>query len=305
MIAFSLSINAQTGNKQNITGQVNNENNRPVDNATISLLRGKDSAMLKTALPDKEGKFEFENVKPGNYLVSISSVGYKKHFTRNFVIEEDGKTFTIAAIALQPASSTLAEVKVETRKPFIERKIDRLIVNVENSIISTGSTALEVLERSPGVMVNQESGINLKGKSGVSIMIDGKLSPLSGTDLITYLKSVPSDNIDRIEIITNPSAKYDASGNAGIIDIRFKKDKREGYNGNAGISLGRGVYSKPAANFSLNFRKKKWNVFTTDAVNAQKGLPILISPGNFSPTGTGLLNLYWTSPLIPGSRSRA
>jgi outer membrane receptor protein involved in Fe transport len=287
MIAFSSGINAQPGNKQNITGQVHNENNRPADNATVSLLRAKDSAMLKTALPDKEGKFEFENVKPGNYLVSISSVGYKKHFTSIFVLEEDGKTFAIAAIALQPAPSTLAAVTIEAKKPFIERKIDRLIVNVENSIISTGSTALEVLERSPGVMVNQESGINLKGKSGVTIMIDGKVSPLSGADLITYLKSIPSDNIDRVEIITNPSAKYDASGNAGIIDIRFKKDKREGYNGNTGVSLGQGVYNKPAANLTLNYRKKKWNLFTTDAVNAPKGFANFHINRKFFTNGNG------------------
>lgn len=102
------------------------------------------------------------------------------------------------------------------------------------------------------------------------VMIDGKPSPMPGADLITYLKSIPSANIERIEIITNPSAKYDASGNAGIIDIRFKKDKREGYNGNAGASFGQGVYGKPSANISLNYRNKKWNVFTTDAFSSPK-----------------------------------
>jgi iron complex outermembrane receptor protein len=153
--------------------------------------------------------------------------------------------------------------------------------------VSTGSTALEVLEKSPGVMVNQESGINLKGKSGVTIMIDGKPSPLSGTDLITYLKSIPSGNIERIEIISNPSAKYDASGNAGIIDIRFKKDKREGYNGTAGLSVGQGVYTKPSANVSINYRSKKWNLFTTDAFTAPKGFTNFYINRKFFTGGSG------------------
>lgn len=103
---------------------------------------------------------------------------------------------------------------MKKKKSFIERKLDKLVVNVENSIASAGSTILEVLQRSPSVMVNEESGINLKGKSGVVVMIDGKPSPLSGTDLITYLKSIPASNIQTIEIISNPSARYDAAGNA-------------------------------------------------------------------------------------------
>lgn len=253
-----------------IRGKVYLPNNKPAANATAILLREKDSAVVKLTVPDEAGIFEFANVKPGNYWITVSYSGYKKYISAPIQVDASNATSTLPDIQLQAQETSLSGITVVSKKPFIERKIDRLVVNVENSIISTGSTALEVLEKSPGIMVNQESGINLKGKSGVTIMIDGKPTPLSGADLITYLKSIPSSNIERIEIISSPSAKYDAQGNAGIIDIRFKKDKREGYNGNAGISIGQGVYNKPSANISLNYRKKKWNIFTTDAINAPK-----------------------------------
>ena len=267
ILCFAFSLYAQTGK---ISGKVLLENNKAASKATVSLLREKDSAAVKLSVPDDKGSYEFENVKDGSYLISVTYTGYKKLYGTAFAITETGKTIVVPDMVLQPSATTLSDVTIQAKKPFIERKIDRLIVNVENSIVSAGSTALEVLEKSPGVMINQESGINLKGKSGVTVMIDGKPSPMSGADLITYLKSIPSANIERIEIITNPSAKYDASGNAGIIDIRFKKDKREGYNGNAGVSFGQGVYSKPSANISLNYRNKKWNVFTTGAFSSPK-----------------------------------
>ncbi len=285
MISFC--AQAQNEKPAKVTGIVTTENNKPAANATIALVRAKDSALVKISVPNENGVYEFENIKPGSYLISVTYSGYKKQCSNSFVITETNKMVTVPGIILQPAAGTLSAVTIESKKPFIERKIDRLIVNVENSIVSTGSTALEVLEKSPGVMVNQESGLNLKGKSGVTVMFDGKPSPLSGADLITYLKSIPAANIERIEIITNPSAKYDASGNAGIIDIRFKKDKREGYNGTAGISVGQGVYTKPSANITLNYRKKKWNVFTTDAFTAPKGFTDFYINRKFFAGGNG------------------
>ncbi|MEO8110702.1 MAG: TonB-dependent receptor [Ginsengibacter sp.] len=270
LIFFGAKVNAQIITGSKVTGKVLLENNLPAKNATISLLNQKDSAAIKIAVPDDAGNFEFENLKAGNYLISISHTGYKKYFSNPFSIDDKNKIENINTITLVQSSNNLAEVTVQSKKPFIERKADRLIVNVENSITSAGSTVLEVLEKSPGIFVNQESGLNLKGKSGVTVMIDGKPSPLSGADLITYLKSVPAANIERIDIITNPSAKYDASGNAGIIDIRFKKDKRMGTNGSLGINYGQGKFPKPSANASLNYRNKKWNLFGNYAINAPK-----------------------------------
>ena len=285
--AWILTGYAQTGKDGNIKGKVAIENGSPADRATVSLLKSKDSSLVKISVADKDGSYAFENTRSGTYLISVTLTGYKKQFSTKFVVDGANSNMVLPAIMLLPSSVSLGEVTVESKKPFIERKIDRLVVNVENSIVSTGSTALEVLEKSPGVMVNQEIGINLKGKSGVTIMLDGKPTPLSGTDLITYLKSIPSANIERIEIITNPSAKYDASGNAGIIDIRFKKDKREGYNGTAGLSLGQGVYNKPSANLSVNYRKKKWNLFTTNSFTSPKGFTNFYINRKFFTGGNG------------------
>ena len=134
----------------------------------------------------------------------------------------------------------MKEVVVEGKKPFIQKLTDRIVVNVDNSIISAGSSAMDVLERSPGVNIDQNDVISLRGKQGVIIMIDGKPTPMTGTDLANYLKGLPSNAIDRIDIITNPSAKYDAAGNSGIIDIHMKKDQRLGANGTltAGVWAG-------------------------------------------------------------------
>ncbi len=280
---FSITVIAQTKNSGKISGHVNAEN------ATISLLTARDSVLVKVAVSDKDGLFEFENIAAGSYFIRISHAGYQKGFSNTFAITETAFSVKLPDIILLPQAGTLGEVTVQSKKPFIERKADRMIVNVENSIISTGATALEVLEKSPGVMVNQESGINLKGKSGVTVMIDGKPSPLSGLDLINYLKSIPSANIEKVELITNPSAKYDAAGNAGIIDIRFKKDKRDGYNGTAGFSMGQGVYSKPSVNAAVNFRSKKWNLFTTNAFTAPENFTNFHITRKFFTGGNGPL----------------
>lgn len=254
-------IQAQTMPSGKITGQVHLENNKPALNATVALQRSTDSVLVKTALPNEEGVFEFENIKPGSYIVAVSQVGYSKVKSTLIQISPDNQQVNIPAIILNPQVQALEGVTIEAKKPFIERKLDKLVLNVENSIASAGSTVLEVLERAPGVMVNQESSLNLKGKQGVIVMIDGKPSPLSGADLIAYLKGIPAASIASIEIITQPSARYDAAGNAGIINIKFKKDQRQGLNGAFTFSLGQGFYSKPSASTNANFRKKKWNVF--------------------------------------------
>ncbi|HSU26891.1 MAG TPA: outer membrane beta-barrel protein, partial [Chitinophagaceae bacterium] len=147
------------------------------------------------------------------------------------------------------------------KKPFIERQFDKLVLNVESSIISAGSSAFEILEKAPGVTIDQNDNISLKGKSGVIFMIDGKITPVSGQDLAAMLKGLPSSSIEKIELITNPSARYDASGTAGIINIKMKKDQRMGTNGTFTISLGYGKYWRHNEGISFNHRNKKLNVF--------------------------------------------
>ena len=182
-------------------------------------------------------------------------------------------------------SSEMKEVVVEGKKPFIQKLTDRIVVNVDNSIISAGSSAMDVLERSPGVNIDQNDVISLRGKQGVIIMIDGKPTPMTGADLANYLKGLPSSVIDRIDIITNPSAKYDAAGNSGIIDIHMKKDQRLGANGTFTAGYGQGVYPKANAGTTFNYRNKKVNVFGNYSYAYRKGLNHLILDRNFYTNG--------------------
>jgi iron complex outermembrane recepter protein len=248
-------------NAGKINGIVSGEKKMPVEFANITLHRVADSAFVKASISDEKGNFELDNLPEGNYYFRISHASFENFRSADFIISAKNYQLTFENITLKPNSNTLKEVVVTKEKQFIERKLDKIVINVENSIVSAGNTVLDVLERSPGVMVNQESSINLKGKSGVIVMIDGKPSPLSGTDLIVYLKSVPAANIQSIEIIANPSAKYDAAGNAGIINIKFKKDQKQGFNGSTTLNYGQGVYRKPSGSINLNFREKKWNFF--------------------------------------------
>ncbi len=148
------------------------------------------------------------------------------------------------------------------KKPLIEQKIDRTIVNVEASVTNVGSSALEVLEKSPGVTVDKDGNISLKGKSGVQVYIDGRPAYLSGADLANMLRSMSASQLDQIEIMTNPPAKYDAAGNSGVINIKTKKNKQFGYNGSLTTGYTQGRYPRFNEGFNFNYRNGKINFFS-------------------------------------------
>ena len=269
-----------------ISTTITNDKNLPVENATVELRRQKDSSLAKAAVSDKNGAAEYEQVKPGDYFIKVTALSYAVYFSNPFSLAAGQTTLQVPSITLQTSSSQIQEVVVTGRKPFIQRLSDRLVVNVENSIVSAGSTAMDVLERSPGVTVDQNDVIAMRGKQGVIIMIDGKPTPLSGSDLANYLKGLPSNAIERIDLITNPSAKYDASGNSGIIDIRMKKDQRLGTNGTVTAGYGQGVYPKTNAGTTLNYRNKKMNIFGNYNYSYREGLNHLYLDRNFYTNGT-------------------
>jgi len=157
----------------------------------------------------------------------------------------------------------LKEVKITARKRTVEQKIDRMIINVDASISNAGTSALEVLQKTPGVTVDKDGNISLKGKQGVTVMLDGRPTYLSGEQLATMLRSMESSQLDQIEIMTNPSAKYDAAGNSGIINIKTKKNKLKGFNGNLSIGGSQGKYFRTNESLSLNYRNNKFNFFST------------------------------------------
>jgi outer membrane receptor protein involved in Fe transport len=247
--------------KGKVTATILNEQKNPVDGATVELLRSTDSALVKTAIADKAGSIELDNINPSTYIIRASAAGLMTSYSNVFDVNKM-ETASLPSIIMAASTATeMQSVTVTARKPFIQRLSDRLIVNVENSVVNAGNSAFEVLERSPGVTIDQNDAIALRGRQGVIIMIDGKPSPMSGADLANYLRGLPVNAIDRIEIITNPSSKYDAAGNSGIIDIRMKKDQRLGHNGTLTAGYGQGVYPKANAGTTFNYRNKSMNVF--------------------------------------------
>jgi iron complex outermembrane receptor protein len=286
-VAFLLagSVLAQT-TRGKISVKLTSEQTTGIENATVELLKSKDSSLAKAAISDKSGLAEFDNIRFGSYLVKVSMVSFATKYSSVFSISAEQPVLQLPAMVLQVSATEGKEVVVTGRKPFIQRLADRLVVNVENSIVSAGSSAMDVLERSPGVSVDQNDAIGLRGRQGVIIMIDGKPTPLTGADLANYLRGLPSNAIERIDIITNPSARYDASGNSGIIDIRMKKDQRLGFNGTFTAGYGQGVYPKANTGTTFNFRDKKINLFGNYNYSYREGLNHLILDRNFYTNGS-------------------
>ena len=257
----------------------------PVENATVELLKAADSVLVKTAITDKDGLVMFEKVPWGNFILKATAPNMKEQYSGAFELTVAQQQVTLPAIIMQAAAKELAGITVVSRKPFIQKLQDRIVVNVENSIVSAGSSAMDVLERSPGINIDQNENISLRGKAGVIIMIDGKPTPMTGADLANYLRGLPSSAIERIDIITNPSARYDAAGNSGIIDIRLKKDMRFGTNGTVTAGYGQGVYPKTNTGATFNYRNKKVNVFGNYNYSYRIGLNHLLLDRNFYENG--------------------
>ena len=258
--SFVFSINAFGQTSQKIRGIIANSEKSGVQGATVSLLSGKDSSVLKLSVSAKEGGFEFDDVVAGEYIVLASATGHQKTYSKK--INHSGNRATeVATIEMPIQAKSMAGVTITSKKPLIEQKIDRMVLNVDASVTNVGATALEVLEKAPGVTVDKDGNISLKGKQGVMVMMDGRPSYLSGTELSNYLKGLPASAIEQIEIMTNPSAKYDASGNSGIINIKSKKNKQQGFNGSLSASIGRGQTTRTNNSLNLNYRTGKFNLF--------------------------------------------
>jgi len=280
---FSL---AQNFNNGKLSFRVLNDKSGPLENSGASLLRANDSSLYKSGMSDKNGLVEFNYLKVGKYIVKITAANFEDQYSAAVNISETNAIASLPDIILAlNRSSQLKEVTVTAKKPFIQKLSDRLVVNVDGSIMSAGSSAMDVLERSPGVNIDQNDAISLRGKQGVIIMIDGKPTPMTGTDLANYLRGLPSSAIDRIDIITNPSSKYDAAGNSGIIDIHMKKDQRLGINGTLTAGYGQGVYPKTNAGTTFNYRNKKVNIFGNYNYAYRVGLNHLLLDRNFYEDG--------------------
>ncbi len=244
-----------------ITGKVIDGSTKIIESATITLLRTKDSSVAKMSVADKTGKFEFVDIPEGKYFVTISAVGHDKGSSEAIDINASNLDVTLKTIELVPQAKAISGVTVTSKRPLIEQKAGKTLINVEASPTNTGLNALELLEKSPGVTVDNDGNISLKGKQGVMILIDGKPTYMSGADLAAFLKNMQSSNLDQIEIMTNPPARYDAAGNSGIINIKTKKGIVTGTNGSANVSYNQGLYARFNGGFNLNHRTEKVNLF--------------------------------------------
>lgn len=240
-----------------ISGMALDDSGETIPFAIIYLKDANEDKLIKTEASDENGIYIFEGIPKGKYFLEISQSGQDVQKGEPFEITGDKE---LPPFVFHSQIQQLNEAVVIKTKPYIERKDGVMTLNVESNLASTGSSAFEILEKAPGVNVDTNDNISLRGKNGILIQIDGKITQMSGTNLANYLRGIPSSNIDKIEFITNPGAKYDAAGSA-IINIKLKKDKRKGTNGSISTAYGQGIYPKSNSNFSLNHRNNKVNLF--------------------------------------------
>jgi len=251
-LAFSQSIQ--------LSGKVKDNKGIGLEAVTVSLHKVADSSLAQAVITLKDGSFSFIGLKPGNYYAEASFIGYSKAKSRNIMLEQN-KSLEVPDLILLEKEKNLKEITVVAQKPFIERFADKTVVNVESSLVSSGSTALEVLQRTPGITVDKDDHVLMNGKSGVSLMLDGKLTYLSADQMATLLKNMPSENISKIEVITNPSSKYDAAGTSGILNIITKKGKKMGMNGNIRVTGSHGISNSYGLGFNINYKTSIFNFF--------------------------------------------
>ncbi|MDP3394502.1 TonB-dependent receptor domain-containing protein [Sediminibacterium sp.] len=248
-----LFLSASAAKENNINGSVIADG-KPISGAVVYLLKDTGTVIVKTTITDTDGKFSFTSTL-ANFRITVNAMGYNE-FTSS--IKQPG--LPIEAV-LTASEKLMTAVTVVAQRKLVEVKTDKTVINVDAAPTNIGTTALEVLEKAPGVMVDKDGNISMLGKAGVVIMIDGKPTYMSNADVANYLKSLSSSQLDQIELITQPSAKFDAAGNAGIINIKTKTNKPMGTNGSIGATYSQGVNRRLSLNGSLGYRKGKFNIF--------------------------------------------
>ncbi|MEY4925589.1 MAG: hypothetical protein RI894_25, partial [Bacteroidota bacterium] len=251
---------AQAQNAPQVTGTIVDGSKKGLDGAVVYWLKAQDSSLVKSAFSEASGNFELTDLRAGRFLLMVSQIGYQRYWSEPITLEAATK-MQLPPIRLQEEGKSLSTVTVTAKLPLIERKIDRTVLNVEALISAAANSAWETLEKVPGVVTEEGGGIRLKGKNGVVIFIDDKPTYLSGEQLEAYLKSLPASSLKQIEVMTNPPAKYDAAGNAGIINIKTKRTKLQGIYGSAAAAYAQGRYARSNNSLNLNYGNKKINAF--------------------------------------------
>ncbi len=253
-------FNKMDGFNGTVTGKVlDSQTNAPVEYANITIYRVRDSQLVNGAVTNQEGKFIIEKVNPGKYSARISFMGYTNFTIDSFLVTPKSLNIDLGIIKLSPKSVSTQEVVVTGQKDMITNNLDKRVVNVDANIASSGGSALDVMQNVPSVTVDADGGVALRGSKNVTFLVDGKPSGLAGVSGSDVLTQIPASSIESIEIVTNPSAKYDPEGTAGIINIVLKKKTNLGVNGI--ISLNAGTGDRYNSSLNLNYRNSGFNLY--------------------------------------------
>ncbi|WP_127132956.1 outer membrane beta-barrel protein [Pseudoflavitalea rhizosphaerae] len=286
---------AQPAEDGDITITVNNNQQQPLPLASVAILRVKDSVAVKIRMTDSSGKVLFENIPAGIYLFRITMVDHITQYAGPVEISSGNANLPLS-ITLLRSNASLREVTISARRPLIKFAPDKTIVSVDNSITSTGATVLEVLEKSPGVSVDRDGNVSLKGRSNVLVLIDGKPTYLSGSDLSNLLSGMSASQLEQIELMDNPPSKYDATGNAGVINIKTKKNKQQGFNGTASTAYQQGRKQRSVHSLALNYRQGPLNAFMNYNLNEGGFLMYLYALRKYFDPGTTNANAVLQQP---------
>jgi outer membrane receptor protein involved in Fe transport len=259
VIPESTAQQKQTANANSkITGVLSDMNDTiHVGYANVVLYRQNDSTMVTWTISSDDGSFELNRVPSGTYYVVSSFLGYEKNTVKDIVINKPGMTFNLGKIVMLSSTASIGEITVVGERKTVETKIDRKVINVSRDINSTGGTATDLLKNVPNLTVNNDGSVNLRGSSDVSILIDGRPTTIDAS----RLDQIASSEIESIEIITSPTAKYNPEGKSGIINIRMKQKKNDGFNANANITAGTG--DKYNAGLGINYNFGNINIFAS------------------------------------------
>jgi outer membrane receptor protein involved in Fe transport len=274
LLTFAMALSqaglAQTSGQ--LTGTLKDEKGQALGFGTVAILQAANAAIVTGGVSDAEGKFEIKTPAAGTYRLRVTAIGFAPLETPTFEVTGTGFSKNFGSLTVKEDAKALQEVKVQALRPTVVMQADKMVVSVEGTALAAGNTVYEVLAKSPGVFIDQDGNIQLNGKAGIRIMIDGRLTYLSGKELQTLLQGMSAENLKDLEIITNPSAKYDAEGTAGIININLKKNQLGGLNGSVygGHQYnGQHGYSGGA---NINFKKGAWDSFATADVSRRTNM---------------------------------
>ena len=264
ILGLSYAVLAFGGNVSGTIGGTifDKETNAPLEYVSVAVFTKTDKALVTGTISEQDGKFSIKGLDQGQYYIEVSFIGYDKQILNDIQIELGRSIIDLGKISLPRSVAQLNEVEIVADEMSIEYKIDRKVINVSEQLTAASGSAVNILENLPSITVDVEGNVALRGSTGFMVLIDGRPTVLESSEA---LQQIPANTIENIEIITNPSAKYNPDGTAGIINIITKKNKLKGLSGTANLNLG--SFNRYGGGFLVNYTKKKWSVFLGGDLN--------------------------------------